>query len=64
MPWIAFVFLMGHMSVNHLNRQFINAPDRVDITGKWWALAGGVDGCLRLELTAAVAWKERKWFWL
>ena len=33
MPWIGFVFLMGHMSVNHIYRQFINAPDKVDITG-------------------------------
>ena len=34
MPWIGFVFLMGHMSVNHIYRQFENAPDRVDITGE------------------------------
>ncbi len=34
MPWIGFVFVMGHMSVNHLYRQFVNAPDKVDITGK------------------------------
>ncbi|MCJ1260253.1 lysophospholipid acyltransferase [Lobaria immixta] len=33
MPWIGFVFVMGHMSVNQLNRQFANAPDKVDITG-------------------------------
>ena len=33
MPWIGFVFLMGHMSVNHLHRQFISRPDQVDITG-------------------------------
>ncbi|KAK8199684.1 MBOAT, membrane-bound O-acyltransferase family-domain-containing protein [Phyllosticta capitalensis] len=33
MPWIGFVFLMGHMSVNHLDRQFRNAPQTVDITG-------------------------------
>ncbi|KAL9129853.1 MAG: hypothetical protein Q9217_001808 [Psora testacea] len=33
MPWIGFVFLMGHMSVNHLYRQFVNDPRRVDITG-------------------------------
>jgi lysophospholipid acyltransferase len=35
MPWIAFVFLMGHLSVNQLNRQFINAPHIIDITGRW-----------------------------
>ncbi len=34
MPWIGFVFVMGHMSVNHIYRQFANAPDKVDITGK------------------------------
>ncbi|CAK7200755.1 Lysophospholipid acyltransferase [Sporothrix eucalyptigena] len=33
MPWIAFVFLMGHMSVNQITRQFANAPSTVDITG-------------------------------
>lgn len=33
MPWIAFVFLMGHLSINQLSRQFLNNPDIVDITG-------------------------------
>jgi lysophospholipid acyltransferase len=33
MPWIGFVFLMGHMSMNHLIRQNINDPSSVDITG-------------------------------
>lgn len=33
MPWIAFVFLMGHMAVNQLTRQFANNPSVVDITG-------------------------------
>ena len=33
MPWIAFTFLMGHMSVNHIHRQFTNNPAVVDITG-------------------------------
>lgn len=33
MPWIGFVFLMGHMSINHLQRQFTNTPSVVDITG-------------------------------
>ncbi|KAI1431608.1 membrane-bound O-acyltransferase domain-containing protein 1 [Xylaria sp. CBS 124048] len=33
MPWIAFVFLMGHMAANQLIRQFANAPSVVDITG-------------------------------
>lgn len=34
MPWVGFVFLMGHMSVNQLSRQFANAPGKVDITGR------------------------------
>lgn len=34
MPWIGFVFLMGHMSANQLRRQFANAPGKVDITGR------------------------------
>ncbi|KAG5287934.1 MBOAT family protein [Histoplasma ohiense] len=33
MPWIAFVFLMGHMSINHISRQLANSPSTVDITG-------------------------------
>ncbi|KAJ2985457.1 hypothetical protein NUW58_g5521 [Xylaria curta] len=33
MPWMAFVFLMGHMAVNQLARQFADNPAVVDITG-------------------------------
>ena len=33
MPWIGFVFVMGHMSVNHVLRQMADAPDVVDVTG-------------------------------
>ncbi|KAI9784993.1 MAG: lysophospholipid acyltransferase [Geoglossum umbratile] len=44
MPWIGFVFLMGHMSVNHLHRQFVNAPDRVDITGAQMVLVMKLSG--------------------
>lgn len=33
MPWIGFVFLMGHMSLNHITRQLINDNSVVDITG-------------------------------
>lgn len=33
MPWIAFIFLMVHMSINHIHRQIINDPSRVDVTG-------------------------------
>ena len=34
MPWLGFVFLMGHMSINHVHRQSVNAPDKVDVTGR------------------------------
>lgn len=34
MPWIAFVFLMGHMSANQLNRQLLSeVSSAMDITG-------------------------------
>jgi lysophospholipid acyltransferase len=33
MPWVGFVFAMGHLSINQLARQFENNPGRVDITG-------------------------------
>ena len=33
MPWIGFVFVMGHMSISHIFRQFINDASRVDVTG-------------------------------
>lgn len=33
MPWIAFVFLMGHMSVSHIYRQMVNDNSVVDVTG-------------------------------
>jgi len=33
MPWIGFVFLMGHMSINHIYRQAVNDPSALDITG-------------------------------
>lgn len=33
MPWLGFVFLMGHMSVSHVQRHYVNNPDLVDITG-------------------------------
>ncbi|KAK0722362.1 MBOAT, membrane-bound O-acyltransferase family-domain-containing protein [Lasiosphaeria miniovina] len=33
MPWVGFVFLMCHMSVNHIARQAANDPHSVDITG-------------------------------
>lgn len=33
MPWIAFVFLMGHMSISHIYRMIVANPSVVDITG-------------------------------
>lgn len=33
MPWINFVFLMGHLSTNHIQRQIASEPGVVDITG-------------------------------
>ncbi|KAF2738652.1 MBOAT family protein-like protein [Polyplosphaeria fusca] len=33
MPWVGFVFLMGHMSVNHIYRQMLDDPSVIDITG-------------------------------
>ncbi|KAL2271685.1 hypothetical protein VTJ83DRAFT_1056 [Remersonia thermophila] len=33
MPWVGFVFLMGHMSINHIARQAANSPRSVDVTG-------------------------------
>ncbi|EAU32345.1 conserved hypothetical protein [Aspergillus terreus NIH2624] len=33
MPWIGFIFLMGHMSISHIYRQILNDPQVVDITG-------------------------------
>ena len=34
MPWLGFIFLMGHMSINHIYRQSANAPEKVDVTGQ------------------------------
>ncbi|EME81683.1 uncharacterized protein MYCFIDRAFT_188669 [Pseudocercospora fijiensis CIRAD86] len=33
MPWLGFVFLMGHMSVSHIYRMIADSPSSVDITG-------------------------------
>jgi hypothetical protein len=56
MPWIGFVFLMGHMSVNHINRQFISRPDKVDITGALTRPYLGSEG-------RSLLFQERKWSW-
>ncbi|KAL8668450.1 MAG: hypothetical protein Q9168_006920 [Polycauliona sp. 1 TL-2023] len=44
MPWIGFIFLMGHMSINHIHRQFANTPDKVDITGAQMVLVMKLTG--------------------
>lgn len=33
MPWVAFIFLMGYMSVSHIYRQIVSDPTKVDVTG-------------------------------
>ncbi|KAI9704642.1 MAG: lysophospholipid acyltransferase [Bogoriella megaspora] len=51
MPWIAFVFLMGHMSVNHIKRQTLADPSVVDITG--WGIGAQMVNIMKLS---AFAW--------
>jgi lysophospholipid acyltransferase len=33
MPWIGFLFLMGHMSISHIYRQILDDAQVIDITG-------------------------------
>lgn len=33
MPWVSFVFLMGHMLVSHIYRELYSQPGVVDVTG-------------------------------
>lgn len=33
MPWVAFVYLMGHMLYSHLYRELYPVPGIVDVTG-------------------------------
>lgn len=33
MPWIGFIFLMGHMSISHIYRQLVDDVHATDITG-------------------------------
>lgn len=44
MPWVAFVFLMGHMSINHIYRQILNDPSVVDVTGPQMVLLMKLSG--------------------
>ncbi|KAI1002456.1 Lysophospholipid acyltransferase [Podosphaera aphanis] len=39
MPWIVFVFVMAHLSISHLARQFVDDPGVVDISGAQMILA-------------------------
>ena len=52
MPWIGFGFVMGHMSVSHIYRQFANAPDKVDITGAFCEDYTGDNRLLTVETGA------------
>ncbi|QSL66766.1 hypothetical protein MERGE_001152 [Pneumocystis wakefieldiae] len=47
MPVVAFIFLMGHLSLNHLRRQFFNVDHRMDVTSFQMVL------CMKLT---AFAW--------
>ena len=49
MPWIGFVFIMGHMSVNHIYRQSANAPGKVDITGAFTRITPRIESLLTKE---------------
>jgi hypothetical protein len=33
MPWVGFVYLMGHMLYSHLYRELYPVPGVVDVTG-------------------------------
>ena len=44
MPWIAFIFLMGHMSASHITRELLNDPSVVDITGPQMVLVMKLTG--------------------
>ena len=67
MPWVGFVFLMGHMSVNHIARQAANSPSTIDITGSQMVLVmkltafcwNVADGVLPEELLSDLQ-KERR----
>lgn len=44
MPWIGFIFLMGHMSINHIERQVLDDPQVVDISGAQMVLVMKLSG--------------------
>lgn len=49
MPWISFVFLMGHMLVSHIHRELYPQPGVVDVTGAQMVLVMKVCGICGLE---------------
>lgn len=44
MPWVSFVFLMGHMLVSHIYRELYPNPGVVDVTGAQMVLVMKVCG--------------------
>jgi len=48
MPWIAFVYLMGHMLISHIGRELHGIPGVVDVTGAQMVMVMKV-GRLRFE---------------
>jgi lysophospholipid acyltransferase len=44
MPWVGFVFLMGHMSISHIYRQIVNDASVIDITGAQMVLVMKLSG--------------------
>ena len=38
MPWLGFVFIMGHMSINHIYRHRYEVPGEIDISGSQMVL--------------------------
>ena len=50
MPWVAFVYLMGHMLYSHLYRELYPVPGIVDVTGAQMVLVMKVGDTLLLLL--------------
>lgn len=54
MPWISFLFLMGHMLWSHLDRELHPEPGVVDATGAQMVLVmkvGWARKLMKMELT-------------
>ena len=54
MPWVAFVYLMGHMLYSHLYRELYPIPGIVDVTGAQMVLVMKVGDHPSLE---GLAWR-------